>query len=357
MSHATSNTTSSSSSFCPRLRNLASISPDVRGVFIARTVANALTCPLIIVLNILVMIAVKTKPQLRTKSNIALACLSTTDLIVGLVAQPLHITATSIFLIGEHMFCPIIDISTTTTFICIFASLHHLVLMSAERYVAIKHPYAYEAVVTEVRIFLASCLAWAAAIIFSVETLFPTAVVAVSESLLIIFPIYFNVSVYKEVCRNKKQIATNQVSLEAKEKLLKKKKAFYTTVIVLLVLLLCYIPSNISLVILVSFKERISSTKRVTAVYVISLLPVLNSMFNPLIYAFRMRHFRVAFIQLLSRKTTTQAEELEWKIFGTRQIGVNGNVNTGQGNQTSNDNYELTRRRADPHGGWEQTPL
>ena len=51
-------------------------------------------------------------------------------------------------------------------------------------------------------------------------------------------------------------------------------------------------------------------------------MPVLNSLFNPLIYAVRMRHFRVAFIQLLSRKTFAQAQELERKIFGPRQIGV-----------------------------------
>ena len=324
--------------------NLRNISPDVRAVLVVRIAMNTLTCPLIILLkNILVMVAVKTKPQLRTKSNIALAYLSTTDLIVGLVAQPLHITATSLFLKGERMFYTITDISATTTFICIFASLHYLVLMSAERYVAIKHLFAYEAVVTEARVILASGLAWAATIIFSVENLLPTAVLAVSESLLLIFPIYFNVAVYNEVCRNKKQIAANQVSLEAKEKLLKKRKAFYTTVIVLLVIVLCYIPSKILLVILVSFKERISAIMRVTAVYVFSLLPVLNSMFNPLIYSFRVRHFRVAFIQLLSGETSAQAEELERKIFGTRQIGENSNVDTGPGNHTLNDNHEPTR--------------
>ena len=215
------------------------------------------------------------------------------------------------------------------------------------RILAIKLPFAYETVVTEVRIILASCLAWAAAIIFSVEEVLPTAVIVVSESLLLVFPIYFNVSVYKEVCRNKKQIAANQVSLEAKEKFLKKKKAFYTTVIVLLAILLCYIPSNILLIVLVFFKERISTIVRVIALYIFSLLPVLNSLFNPLIYAFRIRHFRVAFIQLLSR-TFAHAEELERKIFGTRQNGVNGGVNAGQGNQT---------RQADTHRGWEETPL
>ena len=38
--------------------------------------------------------------------------------------------------------------------------------------------------------------------------------------------VYFNVSLYKEVRRNKKQIIANQVSLDEKEKLLKNKKAF-----------------------------------------------------------------------------------------------------------------------------------
>ena len=65
--------------------NPANISSDFRAVLIVRIVVNSLTCPLIILLNILVMVAVKTKLQLRTKSNIALACLSTTDLVVGVV--------------------------------------------------------------------------------------------------------------------------------------------------------------------------------------------------------------------------------------------------------------------------------
>ena len=82
----------------------------------------------------------------------------------------------------------------------------------------------------------------------------------------------------------------------------------------------------------------------------LALLPVRDSLFNPLIYAVRMRSFRVAFIQLLSRKTISQAEELEKKIFGTRQLGVSGNVNTGQGNCTLNNEHEPTRL-AEPHGG------
>ena len=148
------------------------------------------------------------------------------------------------------------------------------------------------------------------------------------------------VAVYKEVRRSEKQITANQVSLEAKEKLLKNKKAFYTTTIVLLTIFLCYTPVNICAAILASLKGRISPNTGHIALYLVALLPIFNSLFNPLIYAVRIRYFRVAFIQLLSRKTIAQAEEIEGKIFGPRQIGVLANaVEQGQ-NRASREEDE-----------------
>ena len=49
---------------------------------------------------------------------------------------------------------------------------------------------------------------------------------------------------------------------------------------------------------------------------------MLNSLLNPLIYTVRIRIFRVAFIQMLARKTFKQAEEIEQRIFGSNQIGA-----------------------------------
>ena len=62
------------------------------GILIALIVIHAATCPMTILLNLLVMIAVKTKVRLQSMSNIALACLASTDLMVGSVGQPLLIT-------------------------------------------------------------------------------------------------------------------------------------------------------------------------------------------------------------------------------------------------------------------------
>ena len=103
------------------------------------------------------MVAVKTKRQLRTRSNVSLACLATTDLVVGLVVQPLGIVYYSFLLKGEaDMACSRLArmIIGPITVRCIKASLNHFVVLSAERYFAIKHSFAYENLVTEVRIIV-----------------------------------------------------------------------------------------------------------------------------------------------------------------------------------------------------------
>jgi len=58
----------------------------------------------------------------------------------------------------------------------------------------------------------------------------------------------------------------------------------------------------------------------------------------------------------LTGKTISQAEELEKKIFGPRQIGGNSNFKVGQRNQTLDDEREPTRR-AESHGGYEESTL
>ena len=345
--------------------NPENISSDLRAIFIARIAVNSLTCPLIIVLNILVMVAVKTKRQLRTKSNIVLACLATSDLVVGLIVQPFHIINSSFLVSGQgNTFCNLNKVTMTLTGKCLMPSFTLSIFISAERYAAVRHPFAYESQVTEGRIIIASGLAWVIALLLPIENGAETKTDFVSNFVsFIVLPvffylptmIYFNCVVYKEVRRSEKQIAANQVSLEAKKKLLKNKKAFYTTAVVLLAFFLCYIPINIFFAIFASITNKNSVHGGQTALYLLPLIPVLNSLLNPLIYAVRIRYFRAAFIQLLSRKTISQAEELERKIFGPKQIGVTGNVvqpetftgsreDEQQGNETFNSGHNTTVR-------------
>lgn len=311
---------------------------DIRFVFIIRVAVDAITCPFVILLNILVMVAVKTKRQLRSKSNLSLACLATTDLVVGLVVQPLQIVHSSLILKGETaIICSGLAKTTVAiTIRCVIASLNHFVLLSGERYLAIKHSFAYENLVTEVRIIIASGLAWAAAIILPLEDFWPTNIQLVAKLVVRVIPLifvslafYFNVSVCKEVRRNEKQIIANQVSLEVKKKLLKNKKAFYCMITVLLTIFLCYFPAIISFIIMTVLDGIPNDVKHIM-LHLVTLFPVLNSLFNPLIYAVRINYFRVAFIQLLLRKTFAQAEQFERSTFGRKQIGVVATAEQGE---------------------------
>ncbi len=115
--------------------------------------------------------------------------------------------------------CSLSEISIVVTQTCLLTSLNHLLLISAERYVAIKHPFAYENHITEGRIILASGLAWAVANLLRIGKLLETLgdiatiiAVSITVTLFLIVIVDFNVAVYKEVRRNEKQVAANQVS-------------------------------------------------------------------------------------------------------------------------------------------------
>ena len=98
---------------------------------------------------------------------------------------------------------------------CFVATLNHLVVLSAERYLAMKHPFGYGNLVTKVRIIVASGLVWAVAIIFSIEDFFSTNIkyiiifIVAMQVISLALVVYFNVAVYKEVRRSEKQIIAN----------------------------------------------------------------------------------------------------------------------------------------------------
>ena len=70
-------------------------------------IINGITCPFTVLLNVLVIMAVKRRPRLRSKANILLACLAATDAATGLTAQLTFILWFSLQLLaqGAHTNC------------------------------------------------------------------------------------------------------------------------------------------------------------------------------------------------------------------------------------------------------------
>ena len=126
------------------------------------TVISIITCPVTTFLNALIIVAVKTKNQVRARSNIALACLSSTDAVMGVIGLPLFISWLIVELQGNTYgtYCVLIGFSRTSLRLLGIASLLHLAMVNVERYIAIKHSLRYEIIVTEARLIGVSALLW-----------------------------------------------------------------------------------------------------------------------------------------------------------------------------------------------------
>ncbi|XP_070770720.1 trace amine-associated receptor 13c-like [Enoplosus armatus] len=121
-------------------------------------------CVLTIALNLLVIISVSHFRQLHTPTNILLLSLAVSDFLLGLVLMPgvIHMRASCWFL-GDLMcsLCNFVAYTITS------ASIGDMVLISADRYVAICDPLHYPTRITVRRVKLSVCLCWSCSVLYN----------------------------------------------------------------------------------------------------------------------------------------------------------------------------------------------
>ena len=283
-------------------RTVDHTSSEVYGWLVFITVINIITCPITAVLNVLIMIAVKTNNQVRTKSNIALACLSSTDAVMGVIGQPLFIGWLIEELQGNTSgtYCVLIGFARVVlTLVLGIASLFHLAMMYVERYTAIKHSLRYEIIVTEARLIGVSALLWTITLLSMFFTRSNYVKFDIGLTALCIATIFVcQVVLCFETRRHEKEIASQQVSVEARDKFLKEKKALKLTTTVIFCIIICYLPIIISRSLTSTF--AINSVNSVYFVHFSGAFAVIsNSLLNPLIHCIRMKQFRLALKELL----------------------------------------------------------
>nr|XP_057937997.1 trace amine-associated receptor 1-like [Doryrhamphus excisus] len=121
------------------------------------TVLLSIICIFTVVLNLLVIISISHFRQLHTPTNFLLLSLSISDFLVGLLAIPAEIYArTSCWTLGDVL-C---SLWFYVSFLVTSVSVGNMVLISADRYVAICDPLHYNTKVTVKRVQLCVCLCW-----------------------------------------------------------------------------------------------------------------------------------------------------------------------------------------------------
>ena len=223
------NATNSTSEVCRRLKD-ETFSLENYIVILIYSVINLVRCPVTIVMNALVILAVKSRQGLQRMANILLAHLASTDLLVGVVSQPLLIT-TLIFLMTDSLtaYCNVFSKVTLFTNLSVITSVFHLVLISIDRYVAMKHALRYESIVTKSRVIEAVICSWLTVLAYIVyaylvsgKTPFSALSLIIAGNLSVID--YCHISVYAVSRRHRRQIISEQISQAAIAKFLEQKK-------------------------------------------------------------------------------------------------------------------------------------
>ena len=254
-------------------------------------IINIITSPVTVLLNVLVIMAVKKRPRLQSYPNILLACLAATDVSTGLIAQPSFILCRSFQLLGmnepEFILCTFHYSSIHALSLC---SCLHLMLITCERLIAIKFTLRYTHIVTTRNINVAVITFWIVSLISGVtRDLENATLLAFSLSIYIfcvLFIVFSYLILYREILRHQKMIKVHQLPQEEVERFVKEHKALKTTVIVVGAVVLCFVP-----VVFVLVLGGLGLTPSALVSWV-AIFVMLNSLINPLIYCGRQEEMR-----------------------------------------------------------------
>lgn len=113
---------------------------------------------LIISINILVLVLFTRRRPLRSKTNLLLASLSVSDLMMGLLGIPMSTACNA--LVGYRTFSGMcISAAAVYRFIAV-STIFHILAITAEKYVSVIYPFKHTSMVTKKRIFALIISVW-----------------------------------------------------------------------------------------------------------------------------------------------------------------------------------------------------
>ena len=302
--------------FCPPIQTWVLSETALFKITAATTI---IICPVTILLNILVIIAVKKRRDLeRNNSNILLASMAVADVLVGAVSMPLTIISDVLVLakfLNPGVFCGIAFVNDTVLYIGSCSSVYHLTVIAWERYVVIGEWANYKVIVTRGRVKKFARIAWLLAVLTPIPpsvmkiagveykyVVFVDIACVLPGTVCLMLIGFFYVRVFHGV-RNQESENTRNFGRLVKAKLAT--KVAKTTAILTVVVLISFIPSLVFLL----FGEIFPALRRSSFFRWTMLLAQLNSVFNPVLYCCRDRRFRDAFLEILKLKKPTPCEQ------------------------------------------------
>ena len=274
-------------------------------------IVKAIASPVIIPFNTFTIIVLRKRGVLQRNSNILLTSMTVTGILVGAINMPLSATVDVLILrqVSFEHICFLAEVlDLYTMYFLSFTSLYHLTAIAWERYVAIVKWIDYKVIVTRTRLKKLVIIAW----LGSVFTVLPPLLTQVAGgdteivksffagwtllgTVALIAIAYFYVMVYRGV-RKRNVSEISQVTALVKAKL--ESKVAKTTVLLSATVIFSTVPS----VVFYILGEIFPFLRTSVSFRFWEILIQLNSLVNPLLYCYRDRRFRNAFLELLRIK-------------------------------------------------------
>ena len=255
--------------------------------------------------NSLILIALHKESSLHPPSKLLYRCLATTDLLVGLVNQPLY-AAGWMSVVYEHWsFCRYArDATVISSSVLCVVSLMTMTAISVDRLLAMLLGLRYKEIVTLRRTYIILAIVWVACLIsglfshLNFRITFWCSLIGISSCLVISIASY--TKIFRALNHHQAQIqdfAQQPLSQPNVLNMARYRKAVYSALWVQLALVVCYVP-QFTVEIMISL-----STKRFSNLFILqgmaNVLVFFNSTLNPLLYCWKISEVRRAVKQTI----------------------------------------------------------
>ena len=250
--------------------------------------------------NTLVLVALRKESSLHPPSKLLLRNLATTDLCVGLIAEPLH-AVLLLTIVNEHWnACRYVAVVVyRTSLILCGVSLLTLTAISVDRLLALLLGLRYRQVVTLRRTYGTVIAFWAASTVASAIRLFWGSrrmwswceIAVISLCLVISTLIYTTIFINLRHHQNQVQDQVQQPNQTNQLNMARYRKAVSTALWLKFTLVACYLPYLVLVTLVV--QAKLSSSGFLARSYALTLV-FLNSTLNPILYCWKMGEVRQA---------------------------------------------------------------
>ena len=275
-----------------------------RNIAVLNSILNAPLIVIAVLGNTLVLAAILRTPSLRSPSLMLLCSLAVSDLIVGLVVQPVYFAYLQTE--KDFLYQPLLVMAYSAC--CV--SLYAITAISVDRLLALHYHMRYPSLITTHRAMKTSAILWLICFLLSLfsfwnKSFYFTAVAVNIVGCILITTVCY-IKIFRIVRQHQFQIhsqkqAVKTLNTENIQNIQRKRLYAINTFIYYIVMIICYVPAFVGISILI-----ISPKSWTWSWMIAETVAFMNSSINPILYCWRHRELRVAVVktarQMLCKK-------------------------------------------------------